>query len=422
MKLFEKAKKLVHDFKGQSYTYGPGVLAGMGKTASEISKRAVLFRGSFPGSDDYVNIIIDSLREWGVEITGEFRGSRPNSPREDLMRITGDIMGSSPEMVISFGGGSTIDSVKAAIILSSLGGSIDDYLGMGLVSEALGLKKKKLIPHIASQTLASSAAHLSKYSNITDMAKAQKKLIVDEAIIPTYAVFDYSITYNAPPDVSADGAFDGISHLIEVLYSAEGKPGFDLAYSIAETGIELIVKYLPRVMDKPDYHRARHALCLGTDLGGYSIMVGGTNGGHLTSFSLVDILSHGRACAMMNPYYSVFFAPAIGNSLHLICRILSKYGYAGKDFKKLTGRKLGIYTASAMMAFARSIGFPTRLDEIEGFSSEHIRKALEAAKEPALSSKLQNMPVPLTASMIDRYMGKVLESAANGDLKIIENV
>ncbi len=60
---------------------------------------------------------------------------------------------------------------------------------------------------------------------------------------------------------------------------------------------------------------AREALCLATDLGGYAIMLGGTNGGHLTSFSLVDILTHGRACALMNPYYTVFFAPAVEGPL-----------------------------------------------------------------------------------------------------------
>jgi len=30
-------------------------------------------------------------------------------------------------------------------------------------------------------------------------------------------------------------------------------------------------------------------------------MIGGTNGAHLTSFSLIDVLTHGRACAMLNP-------------------------------------------------------------------------------------------------------------------------
>jgi alcohol dehydrogenase len=293
---------------------------------------------------------------------------------------------------------------------------------MGRVSEKINDTGSKLIPHIACQTLASSAAHLTKYSNITDLKTAQKKLIVDDAIVPGYAFFDYSTTYGTPLAITADGAFDGLSHLIEVLYSAEGGSGFDLASEIAETGIELIIKNLPTVLKKPDDKIGRNALCLGTDLGGYAIMVGGTNGGHLTSFSLVDILSHGRACAILNPYYSVFFAPAIEKSLKLISAILAKHGYAREGYKKLSGKKLGLFTASALIDFAKNVGFPTTLEEIEGFSRNHIKKALQAAKEPALSSKLQNMPIPLTADMIDHYMGKVLESAATGNLDIIENI
>jgi len=36
--------------------------------------------------------------------------------------------------------------------------------------------------------------------------------------------------------------------------------------------------------------------------------------------------------------------------------------------------------------------------------------------------KLKNMPVPLTADMIDKYMGPILESARDGDLGRIINV
>ena len=201
----------------------------------------------------------------------------------------------------------------------------------------------KLIPHIAMQTLAGSAAHLTRYSNITDMKTFQKKLIIDDSIVPDHAFFDYSITYGAPSGTSADGAFDGISHLIEVLYSTENRAGFELAYRIAGTGIELIVRYLPGVMKKQDDRKARDALCLGTDLGGYAIMVGGTNGAHLNSFSLVDILSHGRACAILEPYYSVFFAPAIERSLRLISGILSKYGYAGKGLSRSCREESWVY-------------------------------------------------------------------------------
>jgi hypothetical protein len=36
--------------------------------------------------------------------------------------------------------------------------------------------------------------------------------------------------------------------------------------------------------------------------------------------------------------------------------------------------------------------------------------------------KLENMPVPLTAEMVDRYMRPILEAARDGDLTMIVNV
>lgn len=421
MTAFTEAEKLLNRFKGNTYTFGPGVLDKIGKVASSAGRRALLFRGTFPGSNDYVKEIEKSLERQGVELISVLKGAKPNSPREDVGRIREDIKNNDPGLIISFGGGSTIDAVKASIVLASLGGHLDDYIGMEKVSKAMEQQGKNLIPHIASQTLAGSGAHLTKYSNITDIKTSQKKLLIDDAIIPAFPIFDYSMTYNTPSNIIADGALDGLFHLIEVLYSTEGRPFFDLAFNIAAIGMDLIIKYLPEAIATPDDHRAREGLCLGTDLGGYAIMTGGTNGGHLTSFSLVDILSHGRACAIMNPYYAVFFAPAIERSLKLICTVFSKYGYAGNSFKRLSGRPLGIYAAKTMISFAENIGFPTTLGEIEGFTKNHIDRVLMAARDPELSSKLQNMPVPMTVDMIDHFMRKVLESAASGKLDIIEN-
>ncbi len=65
-------------------------------------------------------------------------------------------------------------------------------------------------------------------------------------------------------------------------------------------------------------------------------MLGGTNGGHLTSFSLVDVLSHGRACAIMNPYYTVFFAPAIQEPLQLTGPLYKASGDTDADLDDLS--------------------------------------------------------------------------------------
>ncbi len=425
-----KARTLLRDFKGDAYLFGAGVLSRVGEVVAEVGKRPVLVRDTFPGSDGFVQIIRDSLVEAGVALVGEIKGARPNAPREDLFRITDELKAGDADVIVSFGGGSTIDATKAAEVLRTLGGGIDDYFGTGLVTKALaesgkrfdGTHHKSLTPHIAIQTAASSGAHLTKYSNITDVSTGQKKLIVDEAIIAARPVFDYAVTFGAPSALTADGALDGIAHCLEVLYGAVGKPYYAKVSEVAGTGIGLVVNYLPRVIETPQDTEAREAICLATDLGGYAIMLGGTNGGHLTSFSLVDILSHGRACAIMNPYYTVFFAPAIQEPLKLVGKVYREAGLTTADIERVSGRELGVAVAEAMFELARRIGFPTRLREVEGFTQEHIERALTAAKNPQLKMKLENMPVPLTAEMVDGYMRPVLEAARDGDLTVIKNV
>jgi len=419
---FEKARALLHELKGDSYLFGLDVLPRVGEEVAAAGKKAVLVRSTFSGSDDYVGVIRKSLAKSGVELVTEIRGARPNCPREDLFRITDHLRESGADVVLSFGGGSTIDATKAAEVLRTLNGRIDEYFGTGLVTKALQERSKSLTAHMAIQTVASSAAHLTKYSNITEVSTGQKKLIVDDAIVPALPVFDYEVTYSTPPGLTADGALDGISHSLEVLYGAIGKPYYDKLEEIAGVCIRLAVNYLPRAINNPKDKEAREALCLATDLGGYSIMTGGTNGGHLTSFSLVDILPHGRACAIMNPYYTVFFAPAIERPLRIIGKIYKEAALTRADIEALEGRDLGVAVAEAMFELARRIGCPTRLSEVEGFGRQHIDRALAAAKNPQLKMKLQNMPVPLTAEMIDDYMGPILEAARDGNLTLIKNV
>lgn len=423
---FDKARTLLREFKRDTYLHGLGVLPGIGAVTAKLGKRAALVRDVFPGADTFVETIKESLAAAGAELLGEIKGARPNAPREDLARITAELQKFDPDVVVSFGGGSTIDATKTAEVLRTLGGDVEDYFGTGLVTQALADAGKKLTPHVAIQTAASSGAHLTKYSNITNLATGQKKLIVDDAIVPTRPVFDYEVTFGAPAALTADGALDGIAHSLEVLYGAAGKPHYGQVEEVASEGIGLVVQYLPKVMENPKDAEGREALGLATDLGGYAIMLGGTNGGHLTSFSLVDVLSHGRACAIMNPYYTVFFALAIEEPLKLVGKIFQDAGYTDVSvdergtYSVPCGRELGLAVANAMIAFAKRVGVPTTLGKVQGFSDAHIERALTAAKDPQLKMKLENMPIPLTADMVDEYMGSVLQGAKSGDLSLIK--
>jgi len=427
MTCFDNARALIREFKGDEYLFGEGVLEQAGVVVASCGRRAALVRGTFRGSDDCVDTIRQAVSRAGGQTVATIKGARPNSPREDLLRIADELRDAAPDVIVSLGGGSTIDTVKVAEVLRTLGGDADDYFGAGLVTRKAAAAGKSLTPHVAIQSLAGSASHLTKYANITDVQAGQKKLVIDDAIIPAHPVFDHSLTRSAPRDLTADGAMDGIAHSLEVLYGAaggdrRGRTHYAKAAEIASESIALIVRHLPRVLDDLADRESREALCLATDLGGYSIMIGGTNGGHLTSFSLVDVLSHGRACAIMNPYYTVFFAPAIQQPLRLVGEILRNAGFAAANVDDLSGRALGVAVAEAMLEFARRIGFPTTLGEVPGFGQRHVDRALAAAKDPQLKSKLQNMPVPLTAETVDEYMRPVLEAACDGKMELIRNV
>ncbi|MDL2228617.1 iron-containing alcohol dehydrogenase [Treponema sp. OttesenSCG-928-L16] len=426
-KSMEEARKLLTAWKGDSYVFGRGVLPQAGDIVKKYGASALVVCDPFLVKSPTAETLLSSLSKAGVSLAGNalIPGAKPNAPREDVYRIETCILHYKPDCIIALGGGSTIDACKAANALACLGAAynpdIDAYFGTGLVTEALKKYGKSLLPVLAIQISASSGAHLTKYSNVTDPVAGQKKLIVDDAIVPAKALFDYDTTASMPIPVTIDGALDAIAHCFEV-FAGTAAGNYDLNASIAETAIDLSVAYAPLVVKNPKDMEAREAIGMATDLGGYAIMVGGTNGAHLTSFSLVDVTSHGTACGIMNPYYAVFFAPAIEKQLRLVGGVFKKHGYIAEDLSALSGRDLGIAVAKGMVAFGKAIGAPVSLGELPGFGEAHIQRALKAAKDPQLEMKLKNMPVPLTANLVDEYMEPILRAAVNGDFSLIKTM
>lgn len=431
-----QAINFLANWKKERYAFGIGSLGKVGGFAQKEGESCVLVVTGW-GQEKWIKPFVDeiksSLDENGVHIVDIIPGARPNAPKEDVYRIANQIGKKRPDSLIAVGGGSTIDAVKAAAVLSILDSDdVETYFGSRLVGEKLDEGNKELPPVIAVQTAASSGAHLTKYSNVTDPATGQKKLIVDEAIVPPWAVFDYKTTLGAPHQITTDGALDGIAHSLEVIYGATGKPFFNKAMRIAEVGISLIVENLPKVIDNPQDEEARTCIGLGTDLGGYAIMVGGTNYGHLFSFSVVNKLTHGRACAIVNPYATIFFAPAVEKQLRMVGRILKRAGYIEEDLKKYTGEELGIAVAKGMIRLSEKTGFPTAFGEV-GVDDEDKERILAAAKNPQLWSKLDQAPVSLiardenskvnvgkTEENIDTYMGALLDAIITGDFNRVK--
>lgn len=413
----KKAEKLLYEFKGDNYAFGERALKKVGKYAKNLGNEIAVVSGRHLMGSKKLDTIIKSIENEGLKVLDVFEGSRPNAPREDVYRLAYQLTRLKPGGVVNIGGGSTIDATKAALTLATYGGVIDNYFGTGKVSEKSGGKQ---LPVVAVQTASSSGAHLTKYSNITDLTTNQKKLIVDDSIVPRFSVFQYDTTITTPESLTKDGALDGIAHCWEVWMGATGKGYYDKASEIAYTGIKLLVENLPKVVENPENLHSRSAIGLGTDLGGYAIMVGGTNGPHLGSFSLIDILSHGRACAILNPYYTVLFGRAIQDQLRKISRIYSEFGYINKKVENLKWRELAETVAKGMMKLSKSIDFPLTLKDA-GATEAHIDRMVKAAKDPQLKMKLQNMPIPMDAEAgdVDKLMEPTLRAAYTGDLSLI---
>lgn len=421
----KRAYALLKEWKKDRYVFGLDVMPRLGEMAAPFGGRALVVSNT-TYLKQTADAVEDSLKKVGLILLTDspVPDAKPNAPREDVYRISSYILHHRPDFLVAVGGGSTIDACKAAALLSVLGKEvspeIDRYFGTGAVTEALRASGKKMLPVVAVQTSASSGAHLTKYANITDPVIGQKKLIVDEAITPAAALFDYRTTVSMPVSVSIDGALDAIAHTYEVFMGA--KPDtYELTKELAETAISLAVEYAPRVIRDPSDLEAREALGLATDLGGYAIMVGGTSGAHLTSFSLVDLVAHGTACGLMNPYYTVFFASAIQPQLKVMAALFHDRGLLTKQELSLQGRELAEAVARAMMDFSRAIGAPVTLGELKGFSDSHVERILKAAKDPQLKMKLQNMPVPMNAEDVDLLMEPLIRAAIAGDMALIVN-
>jgi alcohol dehydrogenase class IV len=142
MEKFHNPEAMLRGFKGNSYLHGLTVLSQVGTVTAGLGSRVALVADVFPNSETFVGQIKSSLAAAGIELLSEVGGAGPNCPREDLFRIADALIQLQPDVILSFGGGSTIDAAKGGEVLRTLGGSIDDYFGTNLVLQRYFALKK----------------------------------------------------------------------------------------------------------------------------------------------------------------------------------------------------------------------------------------------------------------------------------------
>ena len=276
-----------------------------------------------------------------------------------------------------------------------------------------------MIPIIAVQAAALSGTHISKYVNVLDPATGKKKLIVDDALVPDYSVFDYRSLLHVPFETIVDGALDAIAHTVEVYFNI-GKEYNQMLDELVKLVISLVFVNLPKLAaDRTDIV-ALEAIAAAADLGGYAIMLGGTSGAHLTSFSLADILPHGIASFLMNPYYIMSYRYQITRQLACLEQILNDLGFVSSLNQNTKERALAV--GRAFLSVLTSLNLPTRLKDVENFSNKHLQNIRESFYDPLLAMKIENMPIRIPESSIGQYMENVHTAAVEGRLDMVDAI
>ena len=120
--------------------------------------------------------------------------------------------------VVAVGGGSPMDTAKAACVLRDLGGRMRDYKAPALTDTTLSL------PLIAVPTTAGTGSEATRFTIVVDSDSGEKMLCAGSAFVPAGAVVDYELTMGAPRALTAATGVDALCHAMEADVSRTANP------------------------------------------------------------------------------------------------------------------------------------------------------------------------------------------------------
>jgi alcohol dehydrogenase class IV len=156
------------------------------------------------------------------------------------------------DCVIGFGGGSAIDTAKAAAVLSVLGGTIRQL-------KAPHSQDSGGLPIVAIPSTAGTGSEATKFTIVTDETNDEKMLCAGLAYLPSIAIVDYELTLTKPRGLTAATGIDALTHAIEA-YVSRQTPFTD---GMAIAAMKAIWKNLPTACAEPSNRKAREAMMLG---------------------------------------------------------------------------------------------------------------------------------------------------------------
>ncbi|MCL1829649.1 MAG: iron-containing alcohol dehydrogenase [Oscillospiraceae bacterium] len=248
--------------------------------------------------------------------------------------------------VVAVGGGSSIDTGKAAKALLTNPPPLSQYFGRGNLLEKPGK------PLIVIPTTAGTGSEATPGGAITDSKNNIKTNVNGAGAAVTLALIDYEMTLGLPPAVTASTGFDALGHAAESFTSRFANPYCE---ALGKEAITLVGKYLVRAYRDGSDTEAREGMMKAATLGGVSMM------GPMCHFphDIGKVLGakwhipHGNACATAFPQTMEFIAPACPEKVEFIARALG-----GNVPGNATVEQIGKAAYDASLKLMRDVNLP----------------------------------------------------------------
>src|SRR5438067_12021556 len=239
---------------------------------------------------------------------------------------------------VAVGGGSTIDTAKAANLYSTYPADFLDY-----VNAPIGRGKPvpgPLKPLIAIPTTAGTGSETTGVSIFDLVERKAKTGIAHRYLRPTLGIVDPDNTRTLPPTVAAATGLDVLSHALEsytaIPYSTRPRPERPLlrpAYQGANPisdiwalrALEIVAEFLPRAVADPSDDEARSQMLLAAAIAGIGFGNAGVHLPHGMSYPVAGmvrdfrppgyatdhpLIPHGMSVILHTPAVVRFTAPA----------------------------------------------------------------------------------------------------------------
>ncbi|MNF58739.1 1,3-propanediol dehydrogenase [compost metagenome] len=254
------------------------------------------------------------------------------------------------ELVIGFGGGSSLDVAKLVALLAhpDCNQQLADLYGVGKA-------KGRRLPLIQVPTTAGTGSEVTPVAIVTTGATT-KQGVVSPLLLPDLALLDADLTLGLPPAVTAATGIDAMVHAIEAYTSALQKnPLSDL---LAREALRLLAANLDEAVHNGGNRQARQAMLLGACLAGQAFANAPVAAVHALAYPLGGHfhIPHGLSNALVLPHVLGFnaanAAPLYAELAPLVLGARLRPGDAMAQTEQLIG---------ALADFSERSGLPTRL-------------------------------------------------------------